>query len=348
MEVVPYRTQPVAVDAAVRQRGRAGAMLLTFGVVLICLGAICGLFALLILLGTLIASAPRSSALPSATVLAAHVLPPTLVFAAIATGLIWTGIGSIRLRRWSRSIVLAFSGFVLFVSGLTAAQYVLRWAMSPFMASPSAPPQVRARNSPAAAMQAEQEMAEMIGLALLVLIGVVLPLLLFLVYRRQDIAEALVEADPDPPWTDRVPLPVLGLCVALLCVALLETASVPAAVLPLFDIDLSPALRMIAQVVIAALFFVAALEVYRQSELGVWLTIGLIVVLSAAFSFAALSASMSAASQASTQWNWLGQSQYVQVVQSASVNGIIGVMIYTIPAVLYVLYARRAMQRGNR
>src|SRR5436190_1527584 len=92
--VVPYQS------AARPQTRGCETRLFTFGILLVCLGAVFAFLSLLIPLGFAAgpATARRGGAAPIPTPLT--ILPVILPFALTAAALIWTGIGSIRLQRW--------------------------------------------------------------------------------------------------------------------------------------------------------------------------------------------------------------------------------------------------------
>jgi hypothetical protein len=363
MEVVPYRSQPIAPPVPPPAGPKPESLLLTGGVVLICLGGVCALLAFTIPLGALVNGAGRrGSPVPSMQVLAVQVMPPTLLSGAMAAGLIWTGIGSIRLRRWSRPVVLCVAGVILFLGAVSLVQLAARLAYAPFDPTAALVPassarawnarQPAGRSSPAAAsasaLAAQEQMTQVVGVAVLVLFGVVLPLAFFAIYRRPSVAIALDEADPRVVWTDRAPLPVLGLAMALAWAGVVLALGVPAAIARAIPGDASATLGALVLVVVAAGFIGAAALVYRQSEWGIWLAVLLIALVGAGIMLAMHAEEFGLLTPAPRGGGWrpTAPPQSEMLIQATGVNGMLGVLVLTLPCVMYVLYARRVMRRG--
>jgi hypothetical protein len=108
--------------------------------------------------------------------------------------------------------------------------------------------------------------------------GVALPLLLFFYYRRDDVRAACEELDPTVRWTDRTPLPVLGVVIVLAfsAAALLSNLAVPSFQVLGRQVTGAPAaLTMFALAVLCA---VLALESYKLNESAWWTLILLQVI----------------------------------------------------------------------
>src|SRR5687768_13517327 len=97
----PSYTQPI-LDFPDRRRGLTG-----FGIVLIVIGCLCACFALLTPLVIFTQGmTPSAGGQPALKQRPADLLVGGAMYVGLATLFIWTGIGSLKKRRWSRSIIL--------------------------------------------------------------------------------------------------------------------------------------------------------------------------------------------------------------------------------------------------
>jgi hypothetical protein len=98
-------------------------------------------------------------------------------------------------------------------------------------------------------------------------------------YRAADVRQTLEYYDPTPRWTDKCPLPVLGISVACALAAgscLLSLINYKA--MPVFGFILTGAAGMGVILVPLAVFAFAAVLIYRQRIAGWWLVVTLIGV----------------------------------------------------------------------
>jgi hypothetical protein len=180
-----------------------------------------------------------------------------LFYEGLAALLIVLGVGSLRARRWALALVQIVLWTWLFTGILSVLFVVL---LVPSMVGPQV-------------VGAQAGMMPCLILVALVMgaLLVVVPLVLLLVYRRQDVRRTVEVRDPGPAWTDRLPLSLLGIVLALAVSALFTVVS-------LFGIRAVPLLGIVivgwpAKVVllgIAALLAVLTVAVYRRSEAGWW------------------------------------------------------------------------------
>lgn len=173
------------------------------------------------------------------------------------------GIGSIRGRRWARALIAA-------VSGIWAAVGAVMAIAVPFMRIPAA------------------TMAAVIAALLL------LPLVLVFFYGRRDTGLTADALDPVPRWTDRVPVPVLALCVFLGFSAIESLMNATHENFQLFGYSLTGAPGALAMIALGILFAHLAVQVYRLRQ-SAWWTLILLQVIGSALSAATLHSGHAAA-----------------------------------------------------
>ena len=171
-------------------RDRRGG-LLAFGILQIIIGLICALF-VLVLAAALELTSRRGIAPPS------NIAPAFVIYGAAAFYFITVGSGSIRARRWARAMSVAFSAAWLAVGIAVVLSSLLFIRRTLVFVRPS-------------------ETALVIGstAAILIVAFIILPLALFLFYRRDDVQLTCETHDPAIRWTDRVPWPVLAVATLL-------------------------------------------------------------------------------------------------------------------------------------
>jgi hypothetical protein len=223
MPLVSYaHHEPVKPGDGSNCRGR----LLAFGVVLVVLGGIAGflgiLTALLPLLGWALTPTRTPAAGPHS--LAADAGVPLLIWGAIATVMIWTGVASIRLRRWCRPIVLGVSGFHVAFGIITllvmAALYATAVPTTTSSPIPMRRPSPRGTFATPAPPPVSDDTVQLLVAGGILLVEVAIPLMFFLAYIGAPVRRTLDEADPMLGWSDRCPVPVLALAIGLAWVAL--------------------------------------------------------------------------------------------------------------------------------
>lgn len=179
-----------------------------------------------------------------------------LFYEGVASVLIVLGVGSLRARRWALALIQIVLWTWLF-TGILAVLFLALFI-------PSLP------GSQAGFPTGMMGCLILMGLVMGCLL-VAVPLVLLLVYRRQDVRRTVEARDPGPAWTERLPLSLLGIVLAL-------AVSVFFTLVSLFGIRAVPFLGIVivgwpAKLVllgIAALLAVLTVAVYRRSEAGWW------------------------------------------------------------------------------
>ena len=236
-------------------RGRH-AGLIAFGVLHILLGLFCILMLLRIAaMSELIA---RRAGLTAPQVSVAQGL---LFYGAAAFYFIATGIGSIRERRWARALAAAVTAVWTAVGVFSLAILFIVLPHVMVLVPPS--------------QEAAVKVTSVIFFSAFMIL---LPLVMALFYNLRRVAVWCDESDPKISWTDRVPVPVLALCVVLAfgAVTLLTGAGKPVHVF--FGHVVTGAPAALAVIAFAILFAYLAVQVYRLRESAWWVLLLLHVI----------------------------------------------------------------------
>ena len=199
MTELSYRTPPVA---GFKDRSST---LLVVGIFFIIAGALCGCGVLTMPMALIAPRPPNSPPPPRIS----NILIGALVYAFLCAALLSLGIGCIRKRRWVRPLVIVF-GWIGLVGGVIG---MIMWGFTlPQMANA-----MRAATPPGSPAPPAGLFKIIIGFmtVFFALIYVIIPALLLWLFRPGDVQSTLDHYDPQPRWTDGVPLPVLGLAASL-------------------------------------------------------------------------------------------------------------------------------------
>jgi hypothetical protein len=242
-------------------RDRSSA-LVAYGWVLITAGALCALVALL---SAALFALARSS--PGGPPMAAGgVLFNVAYYLCLAAVFIVLGVGSIRARRWARPLALIAAWVWLAVGVLAffAVALILPGAIS---------------SQSAGASPGMLTCVMAFALLFIGLFLILLPALLILFYRREDVRQTVEMRNPYPDWTDRVPISILGIVVTLAfgAVASVFSLLVTRAV-PIFGTVLTGWAAAGLLLMFAAISAVLAVAVYRRTSAGWWGLVALQVV----------------------------------------------------------------------
>jgi hypothetical protein len=231
--------------------------LVVIGILEICLALLCLLMFAFIEMATLsLRSLPegQEAAMSSRTMLGAGLF--YLLGAAYFGSL---GAGTLRARRWARTIGLVTSWMWLLsgIFGILMMVFIL--------------PKMMASMSAAAGPGNEGVGAVMTGCVFffLILIYLGLPGILVLFYRGPNVRATFAARDPSLPWTDRVPAPVLALTLLLAFAAMTALPALFYGVLPVFGAILTGASAILGFLILAALCAALAWGVYHR-RLAAW------------------------------------------------------------------------------
>jgi len=197
----------------------------------------------------------------------------TLLYTALAALFIWTGIGAVKTRRWVRPItlILAWTWLLAGLMGLILWLVMLPNLRQMIQATqPSEPPL-----DPGA-----YTAISLIASAFIVLAYVALPAAFIWFYHDRNVRATLEAFDPVPGWTDRCPLPVLGLSLSLWVGVALTLCALPYSLAPTSGLPLSAGFAVVLILAHAAAMAWLAHATYRLRMAGWWgTTIFTIVVL---------------------------------------------------------------------
>jgi len=171
--------------------------LIAFGIIQIIFGGFCALMTPFMILGMLVSTISAKS--PAPPMSARMMVPAALLYALLAVWFIWMGIGSIKTRRWARAIILV-SSWLWLICGINALIVV-----SLFL--PGMSDQIY-RN--AQMPQAAVIIAKSVMIGFMAVFYVVIPAVFVLFYGNKNVKATCEFRDPQVPWTDKCPLPVLA------------------------------------------------------------------------------------------------------------------------------------------
>ena len=240
--------------------------LMVLGTVQILLGCLCGLLGVMMavvpLLGPM-AGAPQGQATN------APMIPAIALYFVLTVGFIWLGIGSIRTRRWAWTLTVVLSWMWL-IMGIAVAVFFVLFA-GPMM---SAAAQQQAKLPPQMLMIMQIMTGAILGCTYLLL-----PALFLVFYHRESMRETCRQRDPQIPWTDRCPMPVLALSILYAISALcMLSAAANGWVMPAFGVILSGAAGAAVILPLTLAMAYLAWGTYRLQMVAWWGTLLLFIV----------------------------------------------------------------------
>ncbi len=174
--------------------------LVAFGILQIFMGGFCLLMVPFLLFSMIVSNViSQSTAIPLNLPMMAQGIVFYVVL--IAVWSIWMGIGSIKARRWARALIL-ISSWIWLIRGITGFIF---WSM--FVAPDIYKQIVLKEQTPNFAIF----IIELVIGGFLIGIYIILPSIFLLFYGSKNVKVTCEFRDPKIRWTDRCPLPVLGL-----------------------------------------------------------------------------------------------------------------------------------------
>lgn len=258
MDPIPYAT-PVA--RAPLERDRRG-WLIAFGVLSVLLGMPPTLVAAFVAYGVarmVTYGIGRVGVLPNVV---AYLAAVALVNGALGTLLIWTGVASIRCRRWARPVVVGVGVPTAVTSALAVSGFLQMSRDLRVMNATPNPPDVSDVVMP---------------LLFMTVFGVVLPGVYVWFYSSDSVRRTLEAYDPQPSWTERSPLPVFVGCVTLFFAGLATGALAVGRSAPFFGEYVHGLVGGVLCVAAGVAMIVSAWLMYRGLIAGWWMAVIVVV-----------------------------------------------------------------------
>lgn len=242
------------------------------GVLLILFGSMFACFGVMTPVGMFVVSKVATQMPATQRAQMADVLDPdmrTMILAGgtyliIAIVMIWMGIGSVRVRRWARPVLLVVGWTWLVIGVASFAHWALFGASMREMMTASWQP-----GTPQPPRAVVYVVTVATG-ALTFVLMVALPALLVWLYQRKGVRETLEYFDPRYAWTDRCPTPVLAVGAWLVLAGVGCVVYSVYAVFPLFGRFVTGPAAVAALLALAAVYFWLARGAYRMRSWAWW------------------------------------------------------------------------------
>lgn len=308
--------------------------LVVFGIFTIIGGCVCALFVLLVAVAPILAAKS-----PNPSPVTPNILPGVMMYGVLAIAFVWLGVGSIMTRRWARALLAIISWALLLVCICTLGIFAL---MAPHLKQAmiaAQPP-----NQPPLPDSVQNGM--IIGVfGFFGLVGLVGPLIWALFYSGRNVKATCEALDPVPRWTDRCPLPVLGISLWLLfgAITLIGMAAVYSAA-PFFGLLVSGIIARAYYLCLGIIWIYAAWALYRLDRRGWWVIFIAILALTLS---AVITFLRHDVAEIYGQMHY--SEQQIAMIQRVGVSShtIIWVtMICAVPLIGYLLYIRKFFTRA--
>ena len=238
-----------------------------FGVLSLLLGSLGILLALLHLaLPLLTGLLPSPDTVPTDP---ATILAGAMVYGLLGGAMAWLGFGSLKRRRWTRPLMLILA-WTWWISGAFGLWMIV--AMAPDLVLLAT---VDLHPLP----EGLTEALEWGLIAATVVVGLLLPVLWIWAYTDRDVGRTCEQAHPEPAWTDRCPLAVLGLSVGMGFVAALTPAMALRPAVPWFGHVATGWTGAAIYLAGGLLCAILAVSTYRLEPRGWWVTSALLLLI---------------------------------------------------------------------
>jgi hypothetical protein len=349
MTVIDYRSAPDPNAPKTRER-----RIFCGGIILVCIGGVCAFFALSLLLmlllgpkgalynpGVFFTPAPtRGSSTSTSTFFVTLVI--FLVYGALAAAFIWTGSAAVRFRRWSRPVILAAAGCVLFAGLVFHAQALAEYLLDLFLSTTPRPTNPVRAVGAAARGGIDPARNLIAGFVVLAFLTLALPGLFLWLFRGRAVEETFDRADPLLAWTDRIPIPALALALALAYVAL--SLGLPAAIAPsvvVFGWPVTGGWATLVYLAVAFAFAANAFLAFRLASVTPWLALALIALVVSSIAWSTYNAPLPTAPRGGFAYGYQ-QPERNDLLLAKSLTNLI---LFILPATLYVLHVRHHFTR---
>jgi hypothetical protein len=311
---------------------RTGAMVM--GIIAIIMGAFSGCMTALMPLALMfqnanvhVAGAPQRPAMQTGVILSAMEL-----YLAIAITLIWLGVGAIKLQRWVRPMFLVL-GTMTLVSGIFGV-------IGASIAVPAIMSVASAGQAGAAPPRAALLFGILVGIGFVAVIMLVIPAVYVWFFRNANVKMMLEYFDPKPRWTDRIPLPALGVVVGFDLYAAICVMGMTKGMVPFFGRMLTGFPAVTALGILAAISLVLALYSYRLKPRAWWAAMGFVIVLAISY----IATSLRGDAAAMYRDSGMNEEQVAAIARMQSSNPLLRAAMIApmfLAVIGYLLYARR-------
>ncbi len=241
--------------------------LVAFGVILLCFGGLCALLVAMMIFMAFAALAMGPQA-ELQGLQAGPMVTGVVVYGALAAWFISMGYGSIRARRWARSLVVATSWLGLVCGGAGTISMLFMGDVFKAMEGKDTgqvPPGLGQIMYP-------------VMIATMLTFYVIIPGILLLFYSGRNVKATCEFRNPNPSWTDAVPMPILiqTIVLAFYSVGILSMAGYRFAT-PFFGMTLTGFPGAIAILSISLCCAFLARGSYRLQPMAWWGTVAVIL-----------------------------------------------------------------------
>ncbi len=175
--------------------------LVVFGILQIIFGSICALIVPFMILAIIMSAVAGKGA--AERVSFRMMVPGVLFYLLLAVWFIWMGIGSVNTRRWARALIL-ISSWLWLITGVLGFVFMLHFL-----------PKMYDRMGESGRIpEGAVIVMKYVMMAFMAVFYVIIPGLLVLFYRGKDVKATCEYRDPRVRWTDKCPLPILGVSLA--------------------------------------------------------------------------------------------------------------------------------------
>lgn len=308
--------------------------LIVFGIALIGMGALC------LLLVPMAAFGQVMTAKMTGDPMNWRMLVPTaVIYGLLSIVFVWLGIGSIKCRRWARTLALVLGWTWLLVGAAALIMFI--WLGPAIFNSAAAgggqpmPPAARA-------------IAMVVAIGFLGVFFIVIPGALVLFFGSSHVKATVEALDPQPRWTDACPLPVLA--VSLLtgfgAVSMLTMPVAYNGTMPFFGLILTGFVGSMLWVVLAGLLAYAAWAIYHLRPAGWWIVVLSLIVLtiSNAVTFSRI--------QLSTLYREMGYPEkQIEQIEKFGLFGptqmVVWTLVFMAPIIGYLMFIKKYLRKGT-
>lgn len=248
----PPGAVPPVIAPPLRDRG---GFLIFLGIIEIAVGALCALFGLMMLAATTLMKPPGAALPPMQR---AGVAFNLLFYLGSAVFMVVVGLGTIRVRRWARVLMLivSWSFLVAAIFGIVMMGFLL--------------PDILGRMDPGSADPAAVRTVLFFVMALVAGTMIGMPLFFVLAYSGRHVRHTFATRHPEPTWVDRCPSSILAMSLVMALFGLSQISGSWTGLSVLFGVALSGPAAIAVNLVIGGSWIGLGFGLFRLSR-AAWL-----------------------------------------------------------------------------